>query len=119
MHFFFVIEKEHPKAANSLPILANLSRIHFHTLHFHASCIASDKFSDDPEEVRHWYNIANGLATAAMLNPQIACGKLSSVTAKGSKNEDVEWKDPSQIFVPEENVNILFPRHFQIHGSDR
>lgn len=82
--------------------LAQLSRIHFHTLQFHIMCQQDDSIWADPTAA---------LVQSALMSSKLACGKASNATADDAATETTTMRPASDMEVDPERVELLLGRN--------
>ncbi|POM78513.1 Hypothetical protein PHPALM_3953 [Phytophthora palmivora] len=82
--------------------LAQLSRIHFHTLQFHIVCQKEGSMWEDP---------TTALVQSALMSSKVACGKPPAPgSASGDANKPKPMRTSAEMEVDPERVEILLAR---------
>ncbi|TYZ62130.1 hypothetical protein PybrP1_005065 [[Pythium] brassicae (nom. inval.)] len=82
--------------------LAQLSRIHFHTLQFHIMCQQQDSVWGDPTAA---------LVQSALMSSKIACGKRANSSDSSGSGDAETLRPAAAMAVDPERVELLLGRH--------
>ncbi|CAH0474398.1 unnamed protein product [Peronospora belbahrii] len=81
--------------------LAQLSRIHFHTLQFHIVCQKDGSIWEDP---------TTALVQSALMSSKVACGKPAPASATSDDDKPQPMRTSAEMEVDPERIEILLAR---------